>query len=136
MTLKSTIEKLRKFSLVDKYEAFHYLHPPLKHSPDDRKKIISDIADKCCYELIRLFEAEKKPTKTAIKRVISAAMTELTKAKTDALNRDFGYELCWYLSEICAVNLKTSSENKIWGYWAVIGKEVQIIEKKSRKKKQ
>jgi hypothetical protein len=136
VALKNTIEKLRKFSLVDKYEAFYHLHPPLKNSADDRKAIISSIADTCCQELIAVFEAEKKPTKAILKKIITKAMNDMAKAKIDPLSRDFGYELCWYLSEISGINLKTTSENKVWGYWPVIGKEVQIVEKKSRKKSQ
>ena len=119
MKQKKALEQLRKFLRVDKYETFYKAHPHVLLSADDHKEIISDVLDDCCSGLIYLMEQEKKPTKTQLKKVVTDAMNAIATAKVNTENREFGYELCWYLSEKAGLNLKLMSENKIWGYWKI-----------------
>lgn len=127
MQRKEGIEQLKKFLRVDKYETFYKIHPAVLSASDNYKEIIADILDDCCSQLIYLLQRDKKPTKTELKKVITETMDTLTHAKVDTENRDFGYELCWYLSEKAGINLKLISENKIWGYWKVEGNKVKTI---------
>ena len=136
MTNSEILDKLYKFRSVDKYDTFKKAHPSLAHTPPDQQKIIETILDSCCTELIKLFRTDKRPTKTAIKSVITSHMNEITHSGVNAENRDFGYELCWFLSEKTGSDFKFISHNKAWGFWNIESNEVKTIEMKSKPKNQ
>lgn len=52
-------------------------------------------------------------------------MDALSVAPIDAENREFGYQLGWYLAEKVKVDLQRGTEKKLWGYWQVEGNEVK-----------
>jgi hypothetical protein len=135
VALGNSLEKLKAFRQADKYEAFREALPDVHYAIEDQKKIISDLLDACCAELIKLFQAGKKPTKLILKKNIAKWMDEIANAPVDNVNKDFGYELCWYLSDIAGLKLKLSSENKRWGYWGIVENEVRIVIKKKAAKK-
>ncbi len=130
MGLETSLEKLRAFKLADKYETFHKAMPGIILATDNQKEIITQILDNCCAELIRLFLPTKKPLKTTLKQVIATYMDEISRSAADNANKDFAYELCWYLSDIAGLKMKLSSERKTWGYWKVADNEVKIFNKK------
>lgn len=136
MTNSEILDKLYKFRSVDKYDTFKKAHPSLAGTPPDQQKIIETILDNCCTELIKLFRTDKRPTKTAIKSVIIAYMNEITHAHVNAENRDFGYELCWFLSEKTGSDFKFISHSKAWGFWNIEANEVKTIEMRSKSKTQ
>ncbi|MBA3827538.1 MAG: hypothetical protein H0X33_01235 [Taibaiella sp.] len=111
------VAKLRKFKMVDKYRTFYKVQPYALFAGDDQHDTVTLLLDDCCRELIKLYEAaKKKPTKTSLKKTCSQCMNELMKAPINTENREFGYELCWYLSEIVQVDLLKTSSSKKWGY--------------------
>ena len=67
-------------------------------------------------------------------------MDDISIAPVDGENKEFGYQLGWYLAEKVAVNLRKGTEKKVWGYWHIDGEEVKapirprISGKSSRKK--
>jgi len=125
---------LNDFKRVDKYETFYKILPAMEFSPEDQKSVVTNILDNCCNELITIHQADKKPLKSILKKVFIKYMNELARADIDTSNREFGYELCWYLSEKVDLKLKKSSENKIWGFWKIEEAEVKTIELKANKK--
>lgn len=127
--------KLNDFKKVDKYETFYKILPAVEFSPEDQKSIVSDILNNCCDDFITLHDADKKPLQSSLKKVFIKCMNELTIANIDTPNREFGYELCWYLSEKVGLKLKKTSENKIWGFWKVEEEEVKTIELRNSKNK-
>lgn len=52
-------------------------------------------------------------------------MDTLAIANIDTENREFGYQLGWYLAEKVNVDLRKGTEKKIWGYWQIEGNEVK-----------
>lgn len=54
-------------------------------------------------------------------------MDELARAAVSATGKDFGYELCWYMAEKAGVNLRKSTDAKIWGYWKVESGKVKVV---------
>ncbi|HTM66469.1 MAG TPA: hypothetical protein VL093_09125 [Flavipsychrobacter sp.] len=52
-------------------------------------------------------------------------MDSLAIAQINAVNREFGYQLGWYLAEKVNINLKKGTEKKLWGYWQIEGNEVK-----------
>src|SRR5690606_20056339 len=126
---------LYKFRSVDKYDTFKKAQPSVINTPADQKELIEKLLDECCTELIKLFRTDKRPTKTAIKSVITHYMNEIAHSGVNAENRDFGYELCWFLSEKTGSDFKFISHSKAWGFWKVESNEVKTIEMKARRKK-
>lgn len=101
--------------------------PGIINTPDDKKRILDAILDNCCNDLINILETNRKATKTELKNVISETMYLIASAEIDTPNRDFGYELCWFLAEKAGVNMKRSSDNKVWGFWKVEANKVRTI---------
>jgi hypothetical protein len=110
---------------VDKYEAFHEILPAVIHTTTEQKETVSDILDRCCTALLQLLRLPKKPTKPVMKKVLVTCMDELSIAPVDMENKEFGYQLGWYLAEKVAVNLRKGTEKKVWGYWQIDGNEVK-----------
>ena len=135
MTNSDILDKLYKFRSVDKYDTFKKAQPSVINTPADQKELIEKLLDECCTELIKLFRTDKRPTKTAIKSVITHYMNEIAHSGVNAENRDFGYELCWFLSEKTGSDFKFISHSKAWGFWKVESNEVKTIEMKARRKK-
>lgn len=128
----AVIESLTKFKLVDKYASFYEALPDVRYADAGQRAIITGILNRCCSELIRLTEAQARPS--ALKKALSQCMDELFHAPVDALNREFGYQLGWFLAEKTGVNLSRVSERRSWGYWKVEHNEVKSVAG-SRKKK-
>ncbi len=117
MTREATIEKLEKFKFADKFATFYRIRPTVLLSPDDQQDTASSILDNCCRQLIKLYrQAKKKPTKANLKRELIKCMNELHKADITAENKDFAYELCWYLCEIVGIDFKKMTSTKKWGF--------------------
>ena len=133
MSAADILNKLYAFKTVDKYEAFQKLQPGVVNASALYKETINILLDVCCRDLIALFELAKKPTKLILKQTITRCMNKISKADLDAENRDFGYELCWFLAEKVGLELKRTSENRVWGYWKVNDNEVIPVSKAKRK---
>jgi hypothetical protein len=122
----STLHKLHKFKSVDKYATFKEILPSVIFSSERDKEIVSEILDNCCSSLIKEFEKPARPTKPVLKKMLISCMDELAVAPIDAENREFGYQLGWYLAEKANVDLQKGTEKKVWGYWKVEEEEVKI----------
>lgn len=134
MDKKEIIEQLRKIRWVDKYHNFRKILPGIEDTPEDQKEIITNIIEDCCTELIRVYNTQKRPTKLTLKKVILRYMDDISYAKVDELNRDFGYELCWYISEKVGINLRKATDSKVYGYWQVVGNELKIVTKRGKQR--
>lgn len=124
--MNETIHILSKFRYVDKYQTFHEILPFVLHTSEEQKAIVNGILDDCAGVLLRLFNEPKKPTKPVLRQSLIECMDALAIARINAENREFGYQLGWYLAEKVNVNLKKGTEKKIWGYWQVEGNEVKL----------
>lgn len=113
------IERLRKIRWVDKYHTFHKIVPGVDQTPDDHQNIIIQLVEDCCTELIRLYSAKKKPTVAIVRATILKYMDNISYADVNSENRDFGYELCWYIAEKANINIRKYTDTKIYGYWKV-----------------
>lgn len=113
------IERLRKIRWVDKYHTFHKIVPGVEHTPDDQQNIIIQLVEDCCTELIRLYSAKKKPTVAIVRSTIMKYMDNIAYTNVSSENRDFGYELCWYIAEKANINIRKYTDTKIYGYWKV-----------------
>jgi hypothetical protein len=122
----STLHKLSKFRSIDKYEAFKEILPSVVFSSEFDKEMVSEILDNCCSLLIAEFEGSRHPSKPLLKKMLISCMDELTVAPIDSENREFGYQLGWYLAEKANVDLQKGTERKVWGYWRVEENEVKI----------
>jgi hypothetical protein len=141
---RETIDVLSKFRYVDKYEAFHEILPCVLGISQKEKDIVSEILDSCCTELLRCCQESERPNKTSLKKLLVVCMDSLSVAPINAVNREFGYQLGWYLSEKVDINLKKGTEKKLWGYWQIEGDEVKapikprisagVREKKNKRK--
>jgi len=117
VTKDAIIEKLEKFKFADKFATFYRIRPNVLLAEDDQQDAVSVILDDCCRELIKLYRAaKKKPTKTSLKKVCMQCMNTLYKATVREENKDFAYELCWYVCEIVGVDFKKMTSSKKWGY--------------------
>lgn len=125
MQIQDTISKLVKFRSVDKYEAFFEVLPAVVHTSSIQKEVVSEILDTCCTSLLQMLRQPKRPTKPALKKVLVTCMDQISIAPVDAENREFGYQLGWFLAEKVAVNLRKGTEKKVWGYWHIEGTEVK-----------
>ncbi len=135
MQKNEIIETIAKFRWIDKYATFCKLIPGIENENDDHKEVITEILDRCCNELIDCFRAKDKPLKTTLKEVITQHMNMIYAAKTSEINKDFGYELCWYISDKIGLRFKLQSGKRAWGYWAVEGNIVKQISGVRSKKK-
>ncbi len=133
MDKKEIIEQLRKIRWIDKYHNFKNILPGIENTAEDQKEIIVNIVEDCCTDLIRVYNTQRRPTKLMIKKVILRYMDDISYAKVDELNRDFGYELCWYISEKVGINLRKSTDTKVYGYWQVVGEELKIVTKRGKR---
>jgi hypothetical protein len=52
-------------------------------------------------------------------------MDQISIAAVNGENKEFGYQLGWYLAEKVAVNLRKGTEKKVWGYWHIEADEVR-----------
>ncbi len=140
MKKEEVIEQLRKFRWVDKYHNFKNLLPGIEDSLTSEQETITNIVEDCCTELIALYMHHKRrPTVAAKKKILLKHMDLISYAKVDDLNKDFGYELCWYISEKVDVNLRKYSDTKVYGYWQVIEDQLKTVTKRGKrinKKKQ
>lgn len=128
------ITTLTNFRWADKYATFSDALPSVSGTGEDQREVISDILNQCCSDLINLFEKKKKPTKAELKDAITKHMDRIALAKVSADNRDFGIELCWYLSEKVGLNFKSSSDSRLWGFWKVESGKVKTVTGIRRKK--
>jgi hypothetical protein len=123
---KEIIDVLSKFRYVDKYEAFHEILPSVISTSEKEKNIVSEILDSCCTELLKCCQESERPNKTSLKKSLVVCMDALAVADIDSANREFGYQLGWYLAEKVNLNLQKGTEKKIWGYWQIENNEVKI----------
>ena len=128
------IATLTKLRMVDKYASFYEIMPEVVHCSVQQKQWVTSLLDECCRQLIVLFNTHKKPTKTAIKKPIFHCMDELTLAPLDAANREFAYQLGWFIADKSGVDLRKGSMRKAWGYWAIQAEEVRVVGNPRRKK--
>jgi hypothetical protein len=131
----TVIDTLVKFKYVDKYESFHKLQPGVLHAGPQEKQVVSSILDECCSALIKLLENAAKFPRAELKRALVMAMDELSHADIQPDNREFGYQLGWYLAEKAGIDLHKVSARKVWGFWAVDADEVKSVKAPARKKK-
>ena len=99
MQVNEAISKLTKFRSVDKYEAFHEILPAVIHTTTEQKEIVCDILDRCCTALLQLLRLPKRPTKPVMKKALVLCMDDISIAPVDGENKEFGYQLGWYLAE-------------------------------------
>ncbi|RYD57951.1 MAG: hypothetical protein EOP56_06670 [Sphingobacteriales bacterium] len=125
---------LTKFRWIDKYKTFAKVLPLATITRPQEKEIVTGILDACCNDLIALLKQQSKPGKMAIRQAITIHMDELARAGVCHTNKDFGYELFWYLGEKMDIDLKRSSHAKVWGYWKVEANKVVAVSG-SRKRK-
>ncbi|MEZ5015784.1 MAG: hypothetical protein R2800_01925 [Flavipsychrobacter sp.] len=136
MEKEEIIEQLRKFRWIDKYHNFRDLLPTIEQSSDDDKDIINNIVEDCCTELIRIYNTSKrKPTKALLGKTILQYMDDISYTKVDELNKDFGYELCWYIAEKVGVDLRKQSTTKVYGYWSIVENNLKTVTKRGKRKK-
>lgn len=134
MNREEVIETLRKFRWVDKYHTFHKIVPGVDHSTEHQKKVITDIVEECCTELIRIYSNKRKRVlKAAVRSVILSHMDEISYSDANTENKDFGYELCWYISEKVEVDLRKYTDTKVYGYWKVVDNKLKEVSRRSKK---
>src|SRR5690606_34053521 len=102
---------------VDKYHTFHKIIPGVNDTPDNEKEIINTIVEDCCTELIKLYSAKKKPAVATARATIIKYMDMISYAHVNTENRDFGYELCWYIAEKTGLTIRKYTDTKVYGYW-------------------
>ncbi len=127
------IEQLRKIRWLDKYHNFHKIIPGVDHTPDHQKDIINNLVEDCCTELIRLYLAKKPPTVATVRTVVLQCMDQISYAKVNTENKDFGYELCWYIAEKTGISIRKYTETKVYGYWRVEGNLLKEVTKRGKK---
>jgi hypothetical protein len=130
------LAKLYRFVEVDKYISFSEALPGIDTTPYDIQDIIVEILDNCAKELIKAYRSHKRPTQVILKEIITRYMNEIATADVNPENKDFGYELCWFLSEKAGVNFKKSSEQRLWGFWKVEANQVKLVSGVRKRKKQ
>lgn len=127
------IEKLRKIRWVDKYHTFSKIVPGVETTPEKEQEIIIRLLEDCCTELIRLYLAKKPPTVAVIRTTILRYMDLISYANVSTENRDFGYELCWYIAEKTGISIRKYTETKVYGYWRVEGNRLKEVTKRGKK---
>jgi hypothetical protein len=131
---QSIIEKLRKIRWVDKYHTFHRIVPGVDDTTDEQKDILVNIVEDCCTELIRLYNTPKKPLVTLVRSTIIKYMDKISYADLNTENRDFGYELCWYIAEKAGISIRKYTDSKVYGYWKVEGNQLKQVTRRSAMK--
>ena len=131
---QAIIEKLRKIRWVDKYHTFHSIVPGVDDTTDEQKDILVNIVEDCCTELIRLYNTQKKPLVTVVRSTIIKYMDKISYADLNTENRDFGYELCWYIAEKAGVSIRKYTDSKVYGYWKVEGNQLKQVTRRSAMK--
>jgi hypothetical protein len=129
----ATIAKLVRFEEIDKYRSFYKILPAVIQTTEHERDIITKILNKSSKELTALLKEEKKPHKASIKKIINDCMKRIALAEVTTVNKDFAYELCWYISDIAGLDMRKSSHTAAWGYWDVILDEVKVIAYKKPK---
>ena len=129
-----TLAKLERFEEVDKYRSFYKILPSVVQTTEEERDIITKILNKSAKELIRLLKQEKKPHKATLKKVVNDCMKTVAAAPVSTVNKDFAYEMCWYLSDIAGLEMRKTSHSSAWGYWDIIFNEVKTIEYKEKKR--
>jgi hypothetical protein len=135
---EQTILKLERFREIDKYRSFYKILPAVVNTLEHERELVTAILETSCKELIILFKAEKKAHKASIKKVINDCMKMIAAAQVSNTNKDFAYEMCWYLSDIAGLDMRRASATSSWGYWDIILNEVKVVQQKAippRKKK-
>ncbi|MCB0699087.1 MAG: hypothetical protein H6551_04540 [Chitinophagales bacterium] len=127
------IEQLRKIRWVDKYHTFHKIVPGVDDSSEEQKDAINTIVEDCCTELIRIYNGKKKPTKEKIKKTILRYMDMISYADVNTENKDFGYELCWYIGEKVGIDIRKYTKTKVYGYWSIDNGKLKIINRRGKK---
>lgn len=117
--IEKIIEELRRIRWVDKYHTFHKIVPGVDHTPDHQQERVNEIVEDCCTILIRKYLSKKQPTVTIVRRIILEHMDMISYADVNTENRDFGYELCWYIAEKTGIDIKKHTDTKVYGYWKV-----------------
>lgn len=125
------IEKLRKIRWVDKYHTFHRIVPGVDDTTDEQKDILVNIVEDCCTELIKLYNTPKRPLVTLVRSTIIKYMDKISYADLNTENRDFGYELCWYIAEKAGVSIRKYTDSKVYGYWKVEGNQLKQVTRRS-----
>lgn len=136
--VKETIEQLYKIRFVDKYDTFKQLIPGIEDTPEQEKEIIVKLVEDCCTALINLYSLRKKPAVPAVRSALLKHMDMISYAQVSTENRDFGYELCWYIAEKTGVTIRKYTETKVYGYWKVEGTRLKPVTKRgiiNKKKK-
>lgn len=129
------IEQLRKIRWLDKYHNFHKIIPGVDNTPDHQKDIINNLVEDCCTELVRLYSSKKKPGVAVVRAVILKYMDLISYAEVNTENRDFGYELCWYIAEKTGITIRKYTETKVYGYWRVEGNQLKEVTKRGKRVK-
>ncbi|MBW7914976.1 MAG: hypothetical protein H3C54_15025 [Taibaiella sp.] len=129
------IEQLRKIRWVDKYHTFGKIVPGVDTTPEKEQEIIIGLLEDCCTELIRLYLAKKPPTVAVIRTTILRYMDLISYANVSTENRDFGYELCWYIAEKTGISIRKYTETKVYGYWRVEDNRLKEVTKRGKKAK-
>ncbi len=124
MQASETIQILSKFRYVDKYKTFRDALPEVMHEPQEQRAVVTDIVNECCAALLLEFQGSSRPAKPVLRRLLIECMDGLSIAGINAVHREFGYLLGWYLADKAGVNLKKGTEKKIWGYWQIEGNRV------------
>ena len=130
---EATIAKLVRFEEIDKYRSFFKILPDVVQTTEAERDIITKILNKSSKELIALLKQEKKAHKASVKKIINDCMKQIALAEVNTVNKDFAYELCWYISDIAGLDMRMSSNAFMWGYWDVVLDEVKVIEYKKPK---
>lgn len=125
MPANEIIQTLSKFRYVDKYHTFREILPGIVHAPESQQVIVNELLDHYCSELLQHFTTTKRSSKQVLRQILIECMDALSVAPIDAENREFGYQLGWYLAEKVKVDLQRGTEKKLWGYWQVEGNEVK-----------
>lgn len=129
------IEDLRKIRRTDKYHNFHKIIPGVADTPDHEQDTINEIIEDCCTELVRHYLSRKAPTRALVRNIILKHMDLISYAEVNTENKDFGYELCWYIAEKTGVPLRKYTDTKVYGYWKVEGTKLKAVTKRGNKKK-
>lgn len=132
---RAIIEQLRKIRWLDKYHNFHKIIPGVDNTPDHQKDIVNNLVEDCCTELVRLYSAKKKPTVAVVRSVILKYMDLISYADVNTENRDFGYELCWYIAEKIGITIRKYTDTKVYGYWRVENNRLKEVTKRGTKGK-
>jgi len=132
---KAVLDQLYKIRWVDKYETFRAIVPGVEETPEHEKEIIVKLVEDCCTALIQLYSPKKPPTVAAVRSTVLRYMDMVSYAPVCTQNRDFGYELCWYIAEKTGVSIRKYTETKVYGYWRVEGTRLREVTKRGKKAK-